>query len=336
MEAKISENKLLTVRNLKVYFPTPDGTIKAVDDISFDLQPKETLAIVGESGCGKSVTAQSIMGLIKSPPALVEGSIKFNGVEILKSKEIENVRGKKISMVFQEPMASFDPLYTIGYQLSEVAMKHLNVNRQKARELCIELLKRVHIPEAEKRFDEYPHQMSGGMLQRVMIALALLTKPDIVIADEPTTALDVTIQAQVLNLLNELKEEFKMSTIFITHDLGIVAEIADNVIVMYAGKIVERAPVSKLFKKPLHPYTMGLLESKIKDAQKGKELPYIPGFVPSSSEIPSGCAFHPRCKFKMKICEEKEPDELKIEDRSVKCHLYNNANLSEQAEVIAK
>jgi len=328
--------KLLTVRNLKVYFPTPDGTIKAVDDISFDLQPKETLAIVGESGCGKSVTAQSIMGLIKSPPALVEGSIKFNGVEILKSKEIENVRGKKISMVFQEPMASFDPLYTIGYQLSEVAMKHLNVNRQKARELCIELLKRVHIPEAEKRFDEYPHQMSGGMLQRVMIALALLTKPDIVIADEPTTALDVTIQAQVLNLLNELKEEFKMSTIFITHDLGIVAEIADNVIVMYAGKIVERAPVTKLFKKPLHPYTMGLLESKIKDAQKGKELPYIPGFVPSSSEIPSGCAFHPRCKFKMKICEEKEPDELKIEDRSVKCHLYNKANLSEQAEVIVK
>lgn len=336
MEAKVSENKLLKIRNLKVYFPTPDGTIKAVDDISFDLQPKETLAIVGESGCGKSVTAQSIMGLIKSPPALVEGSIKFNGVEILKSKEIENVRGKKISMVFQEPMASFDPLYTIGYQLSEVAMKHLNVNRQKARELCIELLKRVHIPEAEKRFDEYPHQMSGGMLQRVMIALALLTKPDIVIADEPTTALDVTIQAQVLNLLNELKEEFKMSTIFITHDLGIVAEIADNVIVMYAGKIVERAPVTKLFKKPLHPYTMGLLESKIKDAQKGKELPYIPGFVPSSSEIPSGCAFHPRCKFKMKICEEKEPDELKIEDRSVKCHLYNKANLSEQAEVIVK
>lgn len=336
MEAKISESKLLTVRNLKVYFPTPDGTIRAVDDISFDLQPKETLAIVGESGCGKSVTAQSIMGLIKSPPALVEGSIKFNGAEILKSKKIENVRGKKISMVFQEPMASFDPLYTIGYQLSEVAMKHLNVNKQKARELSIELLKRVHIPEAEKRFDEYPHQMSGGMLQRIMIALALLTKPDIVIADEPTTALDVTIQAQVLNLLNELKEEFKMSTIFITHDLGIVAEIADNVIVMYAGKIVERAPVVKLFKKPLHPYTMGLLESKIKDAQKGKELPYIPGFVPSSSEIPSGCAFHPRCKFKMKICEEKEPDELKIEDRIVNCHLYNNTNLSEQTEVIVR
>ncbi len=328
--------EILTVSNLKVYFPTPEGLVKAVDDISFNVSSHETLAIVGESGCGKSVTALTIMGLIKSPPAIIDGSIKFHDIEILKTKEIEKIRGKKIAMIFQEPMASFDPLYTIGYQLTEVAIKHLNVSKAQARDLVINFLKRVHIPEAEKRFYEYPHQMSGGMLQRIMITLALLTSPEIVIADEPTTALDVTIQAQVLNILNELKEEFNTSTIFITHDLGVVAEIADRVIVMYAGKIVERSSVYQIFKDPLHPYTQGLLESKIKDAKKGRLLPYITGFVPNSTEIPSGCPFHPRCKYKMDICERIEPMEIKIDNRAVKCHLYSVSKSENFAGVNSK
>lgn len=315
--------KIFEVSDLKVHFTTSEGIVRAVDGISFYLNEQETLAIVGESGCGKSVTAQTIMGLIKSPPAKITGTIKFRGEDILESNLVREYRGKKITMVFQEPMASFDPLYTIGYQMTEVIQKHMKTTSSASKDLAMSMLKKVHIPDAERRFNEYPHQMSGGMLQRIMIAISLLTNPEILIADEPTTALDVTIQAQVLNLIAELKSEFRTSTIFITHDLGIVSEIADRVVVMYAGKIVEQGTVYGIFKSPLHPYTQGLLKSRIEGARSGEELPYIPGFVPTSYEIPSGCPFHPRCNYTMEICKSNVPKEILIEDRLVSCHLYS-------------
>ncbi|HHY62426.1 MAG TPA: ABC transporter ATP-binding protein, partial [Firmicutes bacterium] len=241
--------RILTVSNLKTYFRTPDGIVRAVDDVSFHLNRGEVLALVGESGCGKSVTAHSIMGLVKAPPAKLEGSIVFDGRELigLSASEYRKIRGMQISMVFQEPMSSFDPLYTVGEQLMEVAQAHMPWGEEEAKERIIETLRLVHIPEPDKRYSEYPHQMSGGMLQRIMIAMALITSPKIIIADEPTTALDVTIQAQVLNLMQDIQSEYDGSIIFITHDLGTVAEIADRVHVMYAGKIVEKASVVELF-----------------------------------------------------------------------------------------
>ncbi|SDG96650.1 oligopeptide transport system ATP-binding protein [Fervidobacterium changbaicum] len=324
-KAEMLEN-VLEVENLKVHFRTPEGIVRAVNGISFTLKKQETLALVGESGCGKSVTAQAIMGLLKSPPAIISGEIKFRSKPITETMLISSIRGKNITMVFQEPMSSFDPLYTIGYQIAEVVEKHLGIKKKDSKELIISMLRRVHIPDAERRYNEYPHQMSGGMLQRIMIALALITNPEILIADEPTTALDVTIQAQVLKLMNELKQEMKMSTIFITHDLGIVAEIADRVIVMYAGRVVERGSVYDIFESPLHPYTKGLLESKIKSAIRGRELPYIPGFVPSSTQIPEGCPFHPRCKYAMDICRKQEPGTFELGSHVVNCHLYAEEN----------
>ncbi len=313
---------ILSVVNLKTYFKTFDGLVKAVDGISFELNEGEILALVGESGCGKSVTALTIMGLVKG--ALIEGSIKYRGIELtgLSNQEYRKIRGKKISMIFQEPMASFDPLYTVGQQMMEVATTHLKVDQKTAKDVCIEMLRKVHIPLAEKRFDEYPHEMSGGMLQRIMIAMALLTNPDVIIADEPTTALDVTIQAQVLKLFKELQKTFKTSVIFITHDLGVVAELADRVHVMYAGKIVEKANIFDLFKKPLHPYTTALLQSRVKKEYKGKQLPYVPGTVPAANKFPEGCRFHPRCARAMKICSQKEPPEISFEKSSVSCWLY--------------
>ncbi|AEH50133.1 ABC transporter ATP-binding protein [Pseudothermotoga thermarum] len=315
---------ILQISDLKVYFNSPDGLVKAVDGISFELKRGETLALVGESGCGKSVTALTIMGLVKCPPAKVEGSIKLDGKELvgLPDEEYRKIRGKRISMIFQEPIASFDPLYTIGKQMMEVAMTHLDVDEDEAKRICIEMLKKVHIPLAEKRFDEYPHEMSGGMLQRIMIAIALLTNPDIVIADEPTTALDVTIQAQILNLLKELQQMYNMSVIFITHDFGVVAEVADRVHVMYAGKIVEKASVKELFKDPKHPYTKGLLHSRVKKEYKGKLLPFIPGNVPLATNLPDGCRFHPRCAYAMDICKKKLPPEVNLNGSSVACWLY--------------
>ncbi len=315
---------ILEVRNLKTYFNSPDGLVKAVDGICFELERGETLALVGESGCGKSVTALTIMGLIKSPPARIEGSIKLDGIELigLSNEEYRKIRGKRISMIFQEPMASFDPLYTIGKQMKEVAMTHFDLSEDQAKEKCIEMMKKVHIPLAEKRFDEYPHEMSGGMLQRIMIAMSLLTNPDILIADEPTTALDVTIQAQILNLMKELQQMFNMSMIFITHDFGVVAEMADRVHVMYAGKIVEKATVKKLFSDPKHPYTQGLLQSRVKKDYKGKLLPFIPGNVPLATNFPDGCRFHPRCPYAMEICKKQSPIEINLGDSSVMCWLY--------------
>jgi peptide/nickel transport system ATP-binding protein len=315
--------KLLEVRDLKVYFNTLDGLVKAVDGVSFTLDEQETLAIVGESGCGKTVTVLTILGLIRK--AIVSGSILHRGVELTKlsQKELEEIRGRKISMIFQEPMSSFDPLYTVGKQMMEVAMKHLKMDEERARELCIDMLRKVQIPLAEQRFDEYPHQMSGGMLQRIMIAMALLTNPDIVIADEPTTALDVTIQAQVLNLFKQLQKQYKTSVIFITHEHGIVAEIAARVHVMYAGKIVERADVIKLFEEPLHPYTKALLESRLRKEYKNKKLPFIEGVVPPPTSWPSGCRFHPRCPRAMEICRREEPAEVQLNGSSVACWLYH-------------
>ncbi|ABV34084.1 MULTISPECIES: ABC transporter ATP-binding protein [Pseudothermotoga] len=316
--------KILQIENLKTYFRTPDGIVKAVDGISFHLNEAEVLALVGESGCGKSVTVMTILGLIKCPPAIVQGSIRYGEIDLLKlsNEEYRKIRGKKISMIFQEPMSSFDPLYTVGKQMMEVAMAHLNCNPDQARQLCIDMLKKVQIPLAEKRFDEYPHEMSGGMLQRIMIAMALLTNPDVLIADEPTTALDVTIQAQVLNLFRDLQSTYRTSVIFITHDLGVVAELANRVHVMYAGKIVERATVEQIFKSPKHPYTKGLLRSRVRREYKGKLLPYVPGYVPSATNFPKGCRFHPRCEYAKNVCIEQEPPEFFIDGTGVSCWLY--------------
>ncbi len=320
--------RILTVTNLKTYFRTQRGTVKAVDDISFHLDKGEILALVGESGSGKSVTAQSILGLVKVPPAVVEGSILFNGQELvgLSQAEYRKIRGMRISMIFQEPMSSFDPLYTIGQQLMEVAKAHMPWTEEEAKEKIIATLKSVHIPEPEKRYDEYPHEMSGGMLQRIMIAMALITGPEIIIADEPTTALDVTIQAQVLNLMQELQSSYNGSIIFITHDLGVVAEIADRVHVMYAGKIVEKASVEELFNNPLHPYTIGLLTSRVKREYKGLDLPYIKGYVPSADQFSNGCRFSSRCPKVRKKCHEHLPPDLEIaKDHIVSCWLFEES-----------
>ncbi len=317
--------RILTVLNLKTYFGTPEGIVRAVDDVSFHLDRGEVLALVGESGCGKSVTAHSILGLIKAPPAKVAGRIVFGGQDLigLPEREYRQVRGKQISMIFQEPMSAFDPLYTVGQQLMEVAKAHMPWEESEARERIIDTLKSIHIPEPEKRYDEYPHEMSGGMLQRIMIAMALITSPDIIIADEPTTALDVTIQAQVLNLMQNLQSSYRGSIIFITHDLGTVAEIADRVHVMYAGKIVEKASVVELFDNPLHPYTSGLLTSRVRREYKGQDLPYIEGYVPRAYEFPEGCRFHPRCPKAMEKCKAARPPGFEpAPDHTVACWLF--------------
>ncbi len=319
------QERILTVRNLKTHFHTRDGIVRAVDGVSFHLDRGEVLALVGESGCGKSVLAQSILGLPKSPPAKIEGSIVFRDRELvgLPAAEMRQIRGMRIAMVFQEPMSSFDPLYTIGQQLSEIAQTHMPWSAREAKDRIIATLRQVHIPEPAQRYDEYPHEMSGGMLQRIMIAMALLTNPEIIIADEPTTALDVTIQAQVLNLMQELQRKYDGSIIFITHDLGVVAEIADRVHVMYAGKIVEKATVVELFNEPLHPYTVGLLSSRVKREHKGKELPYVEGHVPRADQFPKGCRFHPRCPRATEKCKELEPPEFEpVSGHTVACWLY--------------
>src|ERR1700736_3468184 len=292
---------LLEVRNLQTHFRTPEGINRAVDGVSFHVDEGETLAIVGESGCGKSVTAMSLMRLIPEPPGKIAGSVRFQDKDLLQlsEREMRAIRGNDISMIFQEPMTSLNPVLTVGRQIGETLRMHQGLDKQAAEARAIEMLTLVGIPEPARRVREYPHQLSGGMRQRAMIAMALACNPELLIADEPTTALDVTIQAQILDLLRELQDEVGMSILMITHDLGIVAEMADDVAVMYASKVVEYAPVAELFANPLHPYTAGLFKSRPEPGKpKHERLSTIKGMVPSPLHFPSGCKFHPRCPFK--------------------------------------
>ncbi len=317
---------LLKVRNLKTYFYTEEGVVPAVDGLDFDLMPDETLAIVGESGCGKSVTSLSILQIVATPPGkIIDGEILFKGEDLLKKneKEMRKIRGNHISMIFQEPLTSLNPVFTIGYQICDILHLHQGMKKAEAREKALEMLKKVKIPSAEAVLDEYPHQLSGGMRQRVMIAMALACNPDILIADEPTTALDVTIQAQIMHLLKDLQKENHTSIILITHDLGVVAQIAKRVMVMYAGLAVEYADVKSIFADPLHPYTSGLLKSIPSPTDKKDTLFSIKGSIPSPKDYPAGCRFSPRCPYCMDICSEKAPPLVSLEDgRKVRCWKY--------------
>jgi peptide/nickel transport system ATP-binding protein/oligopeptide transport system ATP-binding protein len=305
--------ELIQVKNLRTSFFTPEGEVRAVDGVSFSIGEGKTLGLVGESGCGKSVTALSIMRLVPSPPGkIVGGEIVYRGQDLLKlnGTAMRKIRGNEISMIFQEPMTSLNPVFTIGDQIGEAIRLHQGLGKRETREKTIEMLRLVKMADPESRVDDYPHQLSGGMRQRVMIAMALSCNPSLLIADEPTTALDVTIQAQILELIEELQEKkLGMALLLITHDLGVVAERADEVAIMYAGKIVERAPTQTIFNRPLHPYTVGLLNSLPGvGAKKKKRLEAIPGVVPSLLELPSGCHFRDRCPKAAGICAEAEPE----------------------------
>jgi peptide/nickel transport system ATP-binding protein len=301
---------LLEVSELRTYFATDDGEFRAVDGVSFTLFPGRTLGVVGESGCGKSVTALSIMGLVPQPPGRIAGgAVRFEDTDLvgLPAAQLRELRGNKISMIFQEPMTSLNPAFTIGDQIVEVILRHRAVTSQEARERAIEMLRRVRIPAPEQRFKDYPHKLSGGMRQRVMIAMALACDPKLLIADEPTTALDVTVQAQILDLMRDLRDETGAAIMLITHDLGVIAELAQEVVVMYAGKVVERAGVAALFADPQHPYTVGLLGSIPKLHGEQDRLATIDGMVPSPLNLPHGCRFHPRCPFAVDACRVSEP-----------------------------
>ncbi len=304
---------VLEVKNLRTSFRTENGKIFAVDDVSFSVKAGETLGIVGESGCGKSVTSLSIMRLIPNPPGQIEsGEVRFKGKDLAKVPldEMRKIRGNEISMIFQEPMTSLNPVFTIGDQISESIILHQKLSKKEAKAKAIEMLQLVGIPAPERRIDDYPHQLSGGMRQRVMIAMALSCNPSLLIADEPTTALDVTIQAQILELMKSLREKLQMAVILITHDLGVVAETCDHVAVMYAGKIVEQGTAEDIFYRSSHPYTKGLLKSIPHEGASGKKqdrLATIPGLVPSLAHLPKGCRFQDRCGFRKPKCSEAEP-----------------------------
>ena len=325
-----SSEPLLDVRELKTYFYLFDGIARAVDNVSFHLNTGEVLGVVGESGCGKSVTAQSVMRLIPDPPGrIVHGQVLFEATDILKipMEKMRTVRGDRISMIFQEPMTSLNPVFTVGDQIAEMFMLHRKAGRRESMDRAVEMLRKVQIPAPEKRIGEYPHQLSGGMRQRAMIAMALACDPEILIADEPTTALDVTVQAQILDLMMQLQADFDTSIMMITHDLGVIAEIALRVVVMYAGKIVEEGSTASLFWEPLHPYTRGLLKSipKLGERARGgrKRLSEITGMVPGLLNLPEGCAFSPRCTQVMDVCRKHVPGLVDAgEGRRVRCWLY--------------
>jgi len=317
--------ELLRVENLKTHFFTDDGVVRAVDGISLRINRGETLGLVGESGCGKSVTSLSIMRLIASPGRIVEGEINLRGLDVAKldEDEMRHIRGNRISMIFQQPTSCLNPVFRVGNQIAESLIIHRGYDKQRARQRAIELLTMVGIPSAKTRVDAYPHEMSGGMCQRVMIAMGLSCEPELLIADEPTTALDVTIQAQILELMKDLKNRFNAGILLITHDLGVVAEMADDVSVMYAGKIVEEAPVNELFEAPKHPYTQGLLASIPVLGEIKERLAVIPGSVPSLRNLPPGCRFAGRCPYVMDICRVEEPALLRLsETRTARCWLY--------------
>jgi oligopeptide/dipeptide ABC transporter ATP-binding protein len=318
---------LLQVCNLNTRFHTLDGVVDAVDGVDFEVYGGETLGLVGESGCGKSVTALSVLQLLRCPPAEIQGRILFEGRNLLEldREEIRKIRGNDISMIFQEPMTSLNPVLRIGEQIAEAARLHKDMNRQESWRWAVEMLRMVQIPGPGSRSRQYPHKFSGGMRQRAMIAMALSCNPRLILADEPTTALDVTIQAQIMTLMQRLKEEFKTAIVLITHDLGVIAEMASRVVVMYAGKVVEEAPVKELFKDPRHPYTRGLLGSIPiigRKEQTGRRLQEITGIVPSPAQMPQGCRFHPRCGKVMDRCRRKKPPMIHLgRHRRVSCWL---------------
>ncbi|UIX31022.1 ABC transporter ATP-binding protein [Streptomyces sp. GQFP] len=327
------DGPLLEVRDLHVEFKTREGVVRAVNGVNYSVAAGETLAVLGESGSGKSVTAQAVMGILDMPPATIpRGEILFRGQDMLKmsAEDRRRIRGRKIAMIFQDALSSLNPVLTVGYQLGEMFRVHQAMSKKDAKAKAIELMDRVKIPAASARVNDYPHQFSGGMRQRIMIAMALALEPDLIIADEPTTALDVTVQAQVMDLLAELQREYNMGLILITHDLGVVADVADKIAVMYAGRIVERAPVHELYKRPAHPYTRGLLDSIPRLDQKGQELYAIKGLPPNLLRIPTGCAFNPRCPKAQDVCREQIPDLLPVTEqdgtelvgRSSACHFW--------------
>ncbi|MFF8815280.1 ABC transporter ATP-binding protein [Streptomyces pactum] len=326
---------LLDVRDLRVEFRTRDGVAKAVNGVTYDVAAGETLAVLGESGSGKSVTAQAIMGILDSPPGYVTGGqVLFQGRDLLRAgaEERRKVRGAKMAMIFQDALSSLNPVHTVGAQLGEMFQVHRGLSRKEARTKAIELMDRVRIPAARQRVGDYPHQFSGGMRQRIMIAMALALEPDLIIADEPTTALDVTVQAQVMDLLAELQREFTMGLILITHDLGVVADVADKIAVMYAGRIVETALVHELYKRPAHPYTQGLLDSIPRVDLKGRELYAIKGLPPNLTAIPPGCPFNPRCPRVQDVCRTDRPplypvtedDGTELPGRASACHFWRD------------
>ncbi|MBB0228129.1 ABC transporter ATP-binding protein [Streptomyces calidiresistens] len=327
------DTPLLEVRDLQVEFRTREGVARAVNGVNYSVNAGETLAVLGESGSGKSVTAQAIMGILDTPPGhIAGGEIRFRGEDLLTLSEDKRraIRGDRIAMIFQDALSSLNPVLSVGYQLGEMFRVHRGASRREARERAVDLMERVRIPAARERVNDYPHQFSGGMRQRIMIAMALALEPDLIIADEPTTALDVTVQAQVMELLAELQREFHMGLILITHDLGVVADVADRIAVMYAGRIVETAPVKELYAAPAHPYTKGLLESIPRLDHKGKELYAIQGLPPSLTALPSGCSFHPRCPLSTERSTTERPplhpvldaSEAPVAGRGSACHYW--------------
>src|SRR3954452_84443 len=331
---------LLEVRDLKTYFRTDDGVVKAVDGVNFAVEKGQTLGIVGESGSGKSVTCLTIMGLNNKKTTISSGEALFNGENLLHmgSRRLRDVRGNDIAMIFQDPMTSLNPVHKIGDQLIEAVLLHQDMTKRQARGRALDLLKAVGIPRADRRIDDYPHQFSGGMRQRVMIAMALVNDPDLLIADEPTTALDVTTQAQILNLIDKLQDDFGSAVVMITHDLGVIAEIADDVVVMYAAEVAEQAPVKNLFKRPAHPYTWGLLGSLPRLDADVERLVQIQGSPPSLLNPPRGCRFHPRCPYVMPVCKTTEPELLPVghdPEHLQRCHLDEETKDREAAKLLA-
>ena len=314
---------LLEIKGIKTHFFTQDGVVKAVDDVSFEIGHGQTLGVVGESGCGKSITSLSVMRLIERPGRIVTGQILLNGEDLLAKSDADmrDIRGDQVSMIFQEPMTSLNPVFTCGDQIAEAVQQHTAVSRREAWDRAVEMLRVVGIPDAKRRAQEHPHQLSGGMRQRVMIAMALSTDPDLLIADEPTTALDVTIQAQILEVMRDLRAKNRMAIMLITHDLGVVAEMADEVVVMYAGKVVERADVRTVFGSPHHPYTQGLLRSIPRIDEKRDRLEVIKGTVPSPLNLPTGCLFKRRCPNRMRVCDTAPPYQEVGPDHFSRCWL---------------
>lgn len=326
-----NKNSLLEVKYLKTYFFTPDGVVKAVDGVDFYVKPGEILGLVGESGCGKSVTSFSILQLVDDPGEIVDGEIFFEGQNLLEmnTREVTDIRGNRISMIFQQPQSSLNPVFKVGSQIAEVFRTHSDISKKEAWQKAIELLEIVSIPDAEEKASTYPHELSGGQAQRIMIAMALALKPRLLIADEPTTALDVTIQAQILDLILDLRDKFNTAIILITHDLGLIAETVDRVAVMYAGQIIEQADVKTLYKNPKHPYTKGLIASVPILGEVKEELAVIPGSVPNLIDLPQACRFAPRClarkEHKLEICTQQEPDLLEnVSGHTVRCWIYQD------------